>query len=70
MAGHHEVVTIVGSIHGALFCVYILVIGYTTLATKWTLKWIAGSVIVAFIPFGNYFLDSRLQKSPLVKSST
>ncbi|MDL4841105.1 DUF3817 domain-containing protein [Aquibacillus rhizosphaerae] len=63
IANHPEVVTIVGSLHGAFFCLYLLVIAYTTLSTRWHWKWVVGSIIVAFIPFGNYILDVRLQKS-------
>ncbi|WP_226035812.1 DUF3817 domain-containing protein [Aquibacillus saliphilus] len=60
-----EAVTVVGSLHGAFFCIYIAVIGYTTLRIKWSWKWIISSVLVAFIPFGNYLLDIRLQKASL-----
>ncbi|WP_338079454.1 DUF3817 domain-containing protein [Aquibacillus halophilus] len=65
LAGLPEVVTVVGSIHGAFFCIYIVVIAYVTFRIRWSWKWIFSSVLVAFIPFGNYLLDIRLQKSSL-----
>ncbi|WP_100330661.1 DUF3817 domain-containing protein [Bacillus xiapuensis] len=57
-----EAVRIVGSIHGALFIVYCLVIAYVTLKIKWDIIWAAVSVIVAFIPFGNFILDKKLRE--------
>lgn len=62
MAGIPEAVTLTGSLHGFLFVLYLLVTAYTTLKTRWSVKWIAAAVAVAFIPFGNYVLDTRLQK--------
>ncbi|SDK29349.1 DUF3817 domain-containing protein [Sediminibacillus albus] len=66
MAGLAEIVTVVGSLHGFFFILYLLVIAYTTFKTRWALRWIFSSVLVAFIPFGNYVLDYRLQKTHYV----
>lgn len=55
-----EAVSIVGSIHGALFVTYCLIIAYVTLKIRWKLIWPILSVIVAFIPFGNFVLDRKL----------
>lgn len=55
-------VRVAGSLHGLLFIVYILVIGYTAFKVRWFWSWIIGAVAVAFIPFGNFVLDSILQK--------
>ncbi|CAH0345815.1 DUF3817 domain-containing protein [Bacillus sp. CECT 9360] len=55
-------VRIVGSLHGLFFIVYILVIAYTAFKVRWFWKWVIGAVAVAFIPFGNFILDSILQK--------
>ncbi|QTM98034.1 DUF3817 domain-containing protein [Sediminibacillus dalangtanensis] len=66
IAGFPEVVTLVGSLHGFFFIVYLLVIAYTTFKIRWAFRWLFGSLLVAFIPFGNYVLDYRLQKSRYV----
>ncbi|SDM89801.1 DUF3817 domain-containing protein [Sediminibacillus halophilus] len=66
IAGFPEVVTLVGSLHGFFFVVYLLVIAYTTFKIRWAFRWLFGSLLVAFIPFGNYVLDYRLQKSRYV----
>ena len=64
-AGYPEVVTITGSIHGFFFILYVLTIAYVTLKIRWNYKWMVSAVLVAFIPFGNYILDIKLQKSTL-----
>ncbi|KSU61499.1 hypothetical protein AS034_14220 [[Bacillus] enclensis] len=63
MAGVPEAVTVVGSLHGFFFVVYVLVIGYTTLKIRWHFKWAAGALAAAFIPFGNLVLDRYIKRS-------
>jgi integral membrane protein len=63
MAGVPEAVTIVGSLHGFFFVIYVLAIGYTTLKIRWHFKWAAGALAVAFIPFGNLVLDRYIKRS-------
>ena len=62
-----EAVTIVGSIHGFCFVLYVLIIGHTTIKIRWSLKWIVSSFLVAFIPFGNLLLDYYLKKADFDK---
>jgi integral membrane protein len=61
-AGLPEVVTVVGALHGAFFITYLFVIAYTTIKIRWSLIWAFSAVIVAFIPFGNIILDSKLKQ--------
>ncbi|MGR3762710.1 DUF3817 domain-containing protein [Rossellomorea sp. NS-SX7] len=63
MAGFPEAVTVVGSLHGFFFVVYVLVIGYTTLKIRWSFKWVFSALAVAFIPFGNLILDRYIKRS-------
>ncbi|WP_077624104.1 DUF3817 domain-containing protein [Sediminibacillus massiliensis] len=65
MADLPEVVTVVGSLHGFFFVLYILMIAFLTFKIRWAFKWVFSSVLVAFIPFGNYVLDYKLQRSYL-----
>jgi integral membrane protein len=62
LAGLPEVVTVVGALHGAFFIIYLFVIAYTTIKIRWSLIWAFSAVIVAFIPFGNIILDSKLKQ--------
>lgn len=61
-AGLPEVVTVVGALHGAFFISYLFVIAYTTYKIRWSLIWPISAVIVAFIPFGNILLDTKLKQ--------
>lgn len=61
MANIPMAVTIVGSIHGGLFVLYILVLAYVTFVLRWSAKWAAAGLVVAFIPFGNFFYDLGLR---------
>ena len=60
--GMPEAVRVVGSIHGFLFVSYCLVIAYMTFVVKWPFKYSVIAVIVAFIPFGNFIFDRKLDK--------
>lgn len=55
-------VTIVGTIHGYIFLAYLIAIVYAMIAIKWPYRFTIGAVLSAFIPFGNFILDSRLKK--------
>ncbi|WP_019414044.1 DUF3817 domain-containing protein [Paenisporosarcina sp. TG20] len=61
-AGIPEAVSVVGAIHGFLFVTYCLTIAYMTFVVKWPFIYSVIAVIVAFIPFGNFLLDRRLEK--------
>lgn len=63
-----EAVSVVGAIHGGLFTIYCFVIVYATFAVKWPLRFTIGAVVVAFIPFGNFILDRRLENWKQLKT--
>lgn len=57
-----EVVTIVGSIHGAIFSFYFLAVLYAQISIRWNVSWSIAAIIVAFIPFANFIFDAFLKK--------
>nr|WP_232242948.1 MFS transporter [Paenibacillus sp. GSMTC-2017] len=61
--GFEKAVSIVGSIHGGIFILYTLAILYAAMRVKWSLLWPVAAMCVAFIPFGNFFLDRKLKKA-------
>lgn len=63
MAGKPEVVTLVGSIHGFLFTIYIVTLVLMTIKVKWDWKWPLAGFIVAFIPFGTFIYDHYFVRS-------
>lgn len=58
-------VTIVGSLHGFFFMTYLLILAYTTYKIRWSFAWVFSAVAVAFIPFGNIILDTKLKKAKI-----
>ncbi|WP_414043785.1 DUF3817 domain-containing protein [Macrococcus animalis] len=63
LAGKPEVVTVVGSIHGFLFTIYVITLILMTLKVKWNWKWPAIGLLVAFIPFGTFIYDHYFVRS-------
>ncbi|MCH7322010.1 MFS transporter [Solibacillus sp. MA9] len=55
-------VTVNGSVHGGIFLLYVLAIAIVQLRIQWGVSWSLLSVLVAFIPFGNFVLDVKLRK--------
>ncbi|MEH6937989.1 DUF3817 domain-containing protein [Bacillus sp. JJ664] len=62
-AGLPEVVTLVGSLHGFFFVLYVITITYVTFKIRWSFMWAISAFVVAFIPFGNLILDAKLRRS-------
>lgn len=57
-----EAVTLVGTIHGWIFLVYLLTIIYAQLTIQWNAIWTVICLGVAFIPLGNFVLEFILRK--------
>ncbi|MGA9289081.1 MAG: DUF3817 domain-containing protein [Anaerobacillus sp.] len=55
-------VTIVGSLHGALFVLYLAVILYVTIVKRWSFIKATLAVVSSVIPFGPFIFDARLIK--------
>lgn len=56
-------VTIMGSIHGGIFVMYVLSIIYAALRVKWSFLWPLAAIAAAFVPLGNFILDWQLKKA-------
>lgn len=63
MADIPMAVTIVGSIHGFIFCVYILTIIMAQLFLKWRFYWSVFALAAAVVPVGNLVLDVYINKN-------
>lgn len=62
-AGMPLAVTIVGSLHGVIFIVYIASIAWTQLRLQWPIVYSIVAVLVAFIPLGNFVLDRYIKRA-------
>ncbi|MDQ6419963.1 MFS transporter [Paenibacillus sp. LHD-117] len=61
--GMDQAVTVMGSIHGGVFILYMAAILYSALRVKWNILWPAAALAAAFVPFGNFILDWQLKKA-------
>ena len=59
MAGMPKAVTLVGSIHGALFIAYALAAVFLFTHAKWPLSRIPGLFYAAVLPFGTFVLERK-----------
>ena len=55
-------VTVVGTIHGFLFILYMLALGQTLIQLKYSLGWAAKVFIAAIFPFGPFFIEPALRR--------
>lgn len=55
-------VTVVGSIHGGIFVLYLIAIVIVQLRIQWQIGWSFVAVLVAFIPFANFIFELKLKK--------
>jgi integral membrane protein len=61
-AGLPLAVTIVGSVHGFVFILYLIAVLYAQLRLQWHVKWTLFAVLAGFVPFANYVLNVALAK--------
>ncbi|PGT81882.1 DUF3817 domain-containing protein [Bacillus sp. AFS040349] len=54
-------VSLVGAVHGFLFIAYLLMVAIVKFRKKWSILWALWAVLLAFIPFGTFYLDKQLQ---------
>jgi integral membrane protein len=62
LAGLPQAVRIVGSLHGVLFLLFLLVLAQAAAAYRWPWLRVLGAVVAAVLPFGPFVLDARLRQ--------
>lgn len=62
LAGIPEVTSVVGAAHGVLFILYALAAFALMLALRWSPLWFVGAMAASVVPFGTFYLDSRLKR--------
>ncbi|SDX04122.1 DUF3817 domain-containing protein [Paenibacillus sp. CF384] len=55
-----EAVSIVGSLHGLFFGLYLIAVAHVTFVHRWSLVNVLFALGAAFLPLGNFLLDRRL----------
>ena len=61
LAGQPAAVSVVGMVHGMLFLVYVIAIGYATMSMRWPRRRAALLVAAAFVPLGPFLMDHWLR---------
>lgn len=62
IAGQPLAVTIVGSIHGVLFVLYIAAIAHMKVAMNWPNRRVIGALAASILPFGPFIFDIQLRR--------
>ena len=61
MAGRPEAVRVVGSIHGALFILFVIAVVRVWSRASWPFARVTGALVASVVPFGTFFLDRQLR---------
>lgn len=55
-------VSIVGSLHGLLFTLFLLAVAHASIVRRWSVLRVLGAVIASLVPFGTFVLDRKLRE--------
>jgi integral membrane protein len=64
--GMPEVVKVVGSIHGALFVLYVGLLATIHFRQRWSSMFSLYALVASIIPFGTFMLDKQLREKEMV----
>jgi integral membrane protein len=64
--GMPEVVRVVGSIHGALFVLYVGLLAVLHVKQQWSFMFSLYALTASVVPFGTFFLDRYLREKEAV----
>ena len=64
--GMPEVVRVVGSIHGALFVLYVGLLAILHVKQQWSFMFSLYALTASVVPFGTFFLDRYLREKEAV----
>lgn len=62
MAGMPQAVRILGSIHGFLFVLFMVVLFRVWQTQKWPYERVAMAFLLSIVPFGTFYLDKKLRE--------
>ena len=66
LMGMPEVVRVVGSIHGALFVLYLGLLAMLHFRQRWSVSFSLYALLASVIPFGTFMLDKQLRKKEVL----
>ena len=59
--GEPEAIRIPGMIHGVLFMLFCLALGYVWIERKWSLKKVVFAFVCSLLPFAPFYLERKLK---------
>lgn len=62
LAGKPEAVRVVGSLHGLLFVVYVLMVALAARKFRWGITTVSMALAAAVFPFGPFWFDAKLRR--------
>ena len=62
LADQPKAVSIMGPIHGGLFVIYCVVVGFAMMVNGRPIKWVIKLIVAAIVPFGPFVADRGLKK--------
>ena len=62
LADQPKAVAIMGPIHGGLFVIYCVVVGFAMMVNGRPIKWVIKLIVAAIVPFGPFVADRGLKK--------
>jgi integral membrane protein len=65
LAGHPEAVRVVGSLHGGLFVIYVLMVFLAARRFSWKPATVLLALAAAVFPFGPFWFDAKLRNGTL-----
>jgi integral membrane protein len=69
-AGYPLMVTVIGSIHGGLWILYLLAAGWAARVQKWGIGTMIGAFAASVLPFGPFVFDAWLRRQENLNYST
>lgn len=62
-------VTVVGSLHGLLFVLYLLSLAEVTIKRRWSILKVLAGLLASVLPLGPFILDAKLVKQELEREN-
>jgi len=63
LVGQPLAVTVVGSVHGALWVIYMVMLGRMWMSGTWTFGTVAVATVASVLPFGPWWFERRVSGS-------
>ena len=64
LAGQPLAVRVVGSVHGALFVLFVIALAMVTIRARWRWTRAVVAMIASLLPFGAFALERSLRREP------